>query len=162
MPILLDRATKHVFHVPGGLGYIELVAHNSPAYWQSVQLRHRVLREPLGMMFTREELLGEHGQYHFVGRDPKGQLVAVLVLKGLKNNKIKMRQVAVDFLHQGQGWGKQLVAICEQFARDKGFRAITLHARREAMAFYGHLQYTVKGDVFEEVGIPHYKMVKSL
>jgi predicted GNAT family N-acyltransferase len=40
--------------------------------------------------------------------------------------------------------------------------AVVLHARETAVSFYKKLGYTKEGNVFEEVGIPHWKMTKPL
>ena len=36
------------------------------------------------------------------------------------------------------------------------------HARKNALAFYKKLDYELVGDVFIEVGLEHYKLVKKL
>jgi predicted GNAT family N-acyltransferase len=40
--------------------------------------------------------------------------------------------------------------------------AIELHARANAVNFYAKYAYRIVGDEFEEVGIPHFKMIKRL
>ena len=39
---------------------------------------------------------------------------------------------------------------------------MSLHARENVHKFYFKLGYRIEGDLFEEVGIPHYKMVKDI
>jgi predicted GNAT family N-acyltransferase len=73
-----------------------------------------------------------------------------------------MRQVAVDTDCQQSGIGKLLVFFSEQYAKNNGFHTIELHARDAAKDFYLKQNYIVEGDVFTEVGIPHYKMKKKL
>jgi GNAT superfamily N-acetyltransferase len=75
---------------------------------------------------------------------------------------MKMRQLVVHPDHQRRGLGAALVRRCEQLARELGHRQITLHARETAVAFYERLGYRREGDRFVEVGIPHWKMSKTL
>lgn len=140
---------------------IKIVAHKSSEYWDIVSLRDAILRKPLGLQFTKEELLAEDDQLH-VGAWKSGRLVACLALKPLSAQELKMRQVAVAEEMQGQGLGKQLAEFCETFAKNEGYELMSLHAREVASRFYLKLNYSIAGDPFEEVGIPHYRMEKHL
>ena len=86
----------------------------------------------------------------------------VLLLKVAGANVLKMRQVAVATDCQHSGIGMLLVFFAEQYAKNNGFHLIELHARDTAKDFYLKLNYKVEGNVFMEVGIPHYKMKKVL
>ena len=136
------------------------VAHNSEAYWQTVALRDEVLRKPLNMEFDKNELLKEDDSHHLVAYF-EGKPVGCMILKPLDEQTIKMRQVVTAPDFQRKGVGQTLVAYAEQFAWDKGYTNISLHARLSAVPFYEKLNYEVIGDLFEEVGIPHYKMMKQ-
>jgi len=63
---------------------------------------------------------------------------------------------------QGKGIGRALMQFAENIARDRGFRRITMHARKSATGFYEKLGYTVSGGEFEEVTLPHVVMEKRL
>ncbi len=139
-----------------------LVDFASPLYDVSIQLRTKVLREPLGLSFTTEDLSKEWNQKHLVGVNENGDLVAVLVLKQVDNKVVKMRQVAVDPSLQGKGIGKMLVEHSEGLARQMGFEKMELSAREVAVDFYLKLGYKKVGKKFEEVGIPHFKMTKVM
>jgi predicted GNAT family N-acyltransferase len=128
---------------------------------ESIELRSRILRKPLGLSFSTDELEKEADQYH-LGVFRNDQLCGVLLLKPQKMGYIKMRQVAIDTPWQGKGIGKELVAFAENFSKSLGFHHMILHARESAVPFYLTMNYHVEGDVFEEVGIPHYKMSKKL
>jgi len=140
---------------------IRTVAHASPEYWETVELRRRILRTPLGLDFTPGELANEVADFHVAGFD-QNRLVGCLVLTPLDGVDIKMRQVAVDDRIQRRGIGTGLVAFSESFARSHGFRRMVLNARDTAVPFYTRLDYNVEGDPFVEVGVPHSRMVKDL
>jgi predicted GNAT family N-acyltransferase len=52
--------------------------------------------------------------------------------------------------------------FAENIARDRGFKKITMHARKTAIGFYEKLGYKPIGEQFEEVTIPHFIMEKML
>ena len=137
------------------------VRHGSPEYWETVQLRRRILRTPLGLDFDPDDLEKEVRDLHVAGFQ-LAQLVGCLVLTPVDKEEIKMRQVAVDDEIQGRGIGTELVLYSERLARDRGYRRMSLHARDTAIPFYQRLNYVEVGEPFEEVTIPHQAMVKAL
>lgn len=137
------------------------VEFESPEYKETVALRELLLRKPLGLEFSNEELQLEKSMYH-LGYFHDDSCIACLVLVPEKNNRIKMRQVAVATAFQSKGIGRKLVLDAEEFAVKQDFGRIYCHARETALDFYKKLNYHVSGDLFEEVGIPHYKLEKKL
>jgi predicted GNAT family N-acyltransferase len=137
------------------------VQHGSPEYAQTVELRRAVLRLPLGLDFTAEELAAEASDFHLAAFE-EDMVVACLVLVPMPQQQVKMRQVAVRPELQGKGVGTALVEASEEFSKQRGFSLMTLHARDSAVRFYKRMGYHIEGETFEEVGIPHYKMVKRL
>jgi predicted GNAT family N-acyltransferase len=131
------------------------VSYGSPEYLAAVELRRRVLRVPLGLDFSSEELASEANQRHFV-LEEDGDVLATLTYVAYEGG-FKMRQVAVSPDRQGRGLGKRLVLDSESAVQPE---EITLHARVTAVPFYERLGYEVLGEPFEEVGIPHHKMGK--
>ncbi len=139
-----------------------LIEHDGPDYQQAVQLRERVLRAPLGLgAASKLEQQAEGSSFHF-GAWQAQQLVACLVLTPESSGGVRMRQVAVEPSHQNQGLGTQLVRAAEEFARARGFREITLHAREAAIPFYERLGYEAYGQPFIEVTVAHRAMRKLL
>lgn len=137
------------------------VVHGSADYEETVALRYQILRKPLGLDFSEEQLAAEANDFHLAAY-MGDKLVACLILTKVRDTEIKMRQVAVAEEAQGRGIGKKLVKFSEDFAREKGFTLMTLHARETAVPFYLTMQYNIKGQPFTEVGLPHKKMYKLL
>ena len=140
---------------------IKAITYGSSDYHQTVALRDKILRQPLGLFFTPEQLAAEKDDMHLTIWD-KDTLAGCLILQDIDGKRIKMRQVAIDTPYQGFGLGKQLVLHSELLARQNGFPLITCHARKSAVPFYEKLGYSAKGDVFIEVTLPHYYMEKAL
>lgn len=124
-------------------------------------LRSAILRKPLGLEFRQKDLDSEYDSVHLVMMEGEG-VIGCLVLKPLDDATYKMRQVAVDERYRGQSLGRKLVEASEQVCRRLGAECIVLHARMVAVDFYLKLDYHIDGDVFEEVGVKHYKMLKAL
>lgn len=140
---------------------VQQVWHNSKEYWELVNLRDQILRKPLGIQFSKEELAAEDGQWHF-GIFIEGIAVACMVLDPMDNGKIKMRQVCTSFHAQGKGIGKTLLQYCENHARKMGFTEIYAHSRAVSKQFYLKNNWEIIGDTFLEIGLPHYYMRKNL
>lgn len=134
----------------------------TPEYDDTVRLRDKILRAPLNLVFSEEDLAKEYSDIHLAAYDEAWILRGCLVLTPKTNQVVKMRQVAVDFDEQGKGVGRALVNKSEVVARQNGFERIELSARDTAVPFYEKLNYQIEGDVFEEVSIAHFKMVKNL
>jgi predicted GNAT family N-acyltransferase len=140
---------------------VRLIKHGSKEYEESLALRDEILRKPIGLRIDDEDLSGEQSDIH-IGAFDGDTLVGILLLTKTDENETQMRQVAVAQDYQGTGIGKHLVIFCEQTARDSGFKGIRLHARITAVPFYKYMDYTTVGDMFKEIGIPHYEMEKKL
>jgi ribosomal protein S18 acetylase RimI-like enzyme len=138
------------------------IQFGSQKYHKSIKLRYKILREPLGLSYTSGNLAEEKNQFHLGISDEENNILAIILLKKLGNGRIKMRQFAVDDKLQRKGLGTKLVRFSEQFARDRGFSKIELNARQSAVAFYKKLDYRIVSEEFIEVGIPHYKMEKTI
>jgi hypothetical protein len=133
----------------------------TPEYAAAIELREAVLRRPIGLLWSAEELAAEPACRHFVGL-ARNEVIATLLLLPLDADTVKMRQVAVAPAWQGAGVGAGLLAFAEEAARRLGFTQMKAHARATALPFYRRLGYTVEGDVFLEATIPHQLVTKAL
>ncbi|MCX7799292.1 MAG: GNAT family N-acetyltransferase [Fimbriimonadales bacterium] len=137
------------------------IAWGSREYAQEVDLRYRLLREPLGLWFRATELEAEEHEQHF-GVFEGRRLVACVVARDLGGGVAHLRQMAVDADRQGRGLGARLLSFAEERLAARGFREAVLHARETAVGFYAKAGYRVEGEPFEEVTLPHRRMRKSL
>lgn len=136
-----------------------IVEYGSEDYNKAVALREEILRKPLGLFFTQEELEQEKEHVHiagFLGQEMCA--TAVLVPDG---NEMKMQRVALKASFQGKGIGSCLMRFCEEYAQKHRFQSIYCHARETAVRFYLKNGYRQEGEPFDEDGIPHHKMRKG-
>jgi len=116
-----------------------VIEHNSKEYWDTVHLRELVLRQPLGMRFSSEELELENNSYHIAAYDENQKIVGAAMFVPLSTTKLKMRQVVVAEEWQGRGIGKELIGFAEDFAQSKGYQLIEANVRQTAIGFYDKL-----------------------
>ncbi|MBP5352633.1 MAG: GNAT family N-acetyltransferase [Alphaproteobacteria bacterium] len=135
----------------------------SSRYNELVELRYKVLLEPLGLKFL-DSFRPEEAKYLHIGcvESLDNKLVGGLILAPVDNKTIRLMQVAVDTIYQGEGIGRELVAYAEKRAKEAGYTTIIMHAMLFVVNFYEKIGFHAEGDVFEEQGITFLKMVKSL
>jgi len=74
----------------------------------------------------------------------------------------KIERVAVVAPRREEGIGREIMDVVETEAREQGFTEAALHSQTRAAGFYEALGYEQVGGEFEEAGIPHVAMWKSL
>lgn len=140
--------------------FIEIRWH-SDQYLEELELRDQLLRAPLGLSFSDDQLAAESSQLHFGILDQR-RLVACAVIVPVSEELAKLRQMVVAKSHQRQGVGSTLVQSIEATLAERGFKRIQLHARDTAVGFYQRLGYEKEGEPFIEVTIEHWKMSKKI
>ena len=126
-----------------------------------VNLRNEILRKPLGLLFSDEELEKEKEDI-LMGAFEDDKLLGCCLLTRVDAGTVRLRQMAVPNNMQGKGIGRALMIFAENIARDLGYKKLCMHARTTAVGFYQKLGYGITGDAFTEVTIPHYIMEKVL
>ena len=138
-----------------------MIDYGTKEYTQMVQLRNEMLRKPLGLSFSPEELEREKDDV-LMGAFEDDKLLGCCLLTKVDDNTVRLRQMAVPNNLQGKGVGRALMVFAENIARDLGYKKLIMHARKTALGFYEKLGYNISGNEFMEVTIPHFVMEKSL
>lgn len=140
---------------------LKQIDHGSAHYERMVSLRTQILRRPLGLSFTAEELAREIDDILIAAFDEE-EMIGCCVLSKINAQTIRLRQMAVSKPTQGKGIGESILIFMENLARDKGYQYIMMHARETAVGFYEKFGYKINSPIFYEVGLPHYVMEKHL
>lgn len=140
---------------------LKQIDHGSKEYQQMVQLRLEILRKPLGLSFTKDELDKEKNDI-LIGAFDEDQMLGCCILTKIDDCCIRLRQMAVQKKLQGKGIGESIISFAENIARDKGYKILMMHARDTAIGFYEKFGYTIKGEQFEEIKTKHHVMEKRL
>ena len=140
---------------------LKIIDHGTKEYQDVVRLRDEILRKPLGLKFTPEELEKEKDNLHIAAYEDE-QMLGCCKLVEEDPQTVRLRQMAVMNDLQGKGIGRALMQFAENLARERGYRKITMHARKNATGFYEKMGYRKQGEEFTEITIPHYVMEKEL
>jgi len=140
---------------------LKIIDYGSHEYQQMIQMRTDILRKPLGLTFNRDDLEKEKEEI-LIGAFEDEKMLGCCMLVREDAKSCRLRQMAVLNNLQGKGIGRALMNFAENIARDQGYRKLIMHARKTAIGFYEKLGYSVVGDEFLEVTIPHYIMEKKL
>lgn len=140
---------------------LKIIEYGTKEYQQMIKLREDILRKPLGLIFSHDELEKEKDNL-LIGAFEDGNILGCCMLVEEDHSMVKLRQMAVLNILQGKGIGRALMQFAENLARDHGYKVLTMHARKNAVGFYEKMGYEVKGNEFQEVSIPHFEMEKKL
>ncbi len=140
---------------------LKIIDYGSPEYQQMLKLRHEILRKPLGISFSEDELKKEKENLLVAAYDDDEMLGCCMLVKN-SDTSMRLRQMAVIDNLQGKGIGKALTLFVENLARDRECKSIMMHARKDTIGFYEKMGYKVTSDEFIEIGIPHCVMEKDL
>jgi len=140
---------------------LKILDHGSTEYLQMVKLRDDILRKPLGLCFTPEELECEKDNM-LIGAFEDDDILGCCMLVEENPVTVRLRQMAVLNDLQGKGIGRALMNFAENIARDRGYKILSMHARKHATGFYEKMGYKIASDEFNEVTIPHFVMEKKL
>ena len=137
------------------------ISDDPEAKLSGINLRTEVLRKPLGLSFSEEDIKAEKNQIQLAAFNGD-VLIGILLLVIMQNNEIKMRQVAVDPVYRSIGVGRGLVIYSETYVQKFNCSKMILNARISARDFYLSLGYETDDVMFKEVGIDHIKMWKRM
>ena len=140
---------------------LKILDYGSNEYRQMIKLREEILRKPLGLGFTPQELEKEKDNM-LIGAFEDEDMLGCCMLVEKNTEIVRLRQMAVLNNLQGKGIGRALMNFAENLARDRGYKIISMHARKNAAGFYEKMGYKIASDEFKEITIPHYVMEKQL
>ena len=131
------------------------VEFGSGRYQELLDLRYRILLQPLGLKFLDSFREQEAGFLHIGCIDSvSDKLIGGLIMVPVDNEEIRIMQVA--------GIGKKLIEYAEKTAKEIGYSRMVMHAMLSVVGFYEKLGFRQDSDLFEEKGINFIRMVKNL
>jgi N-acetylglutamate synthase-like GNAT family acetyltransferase len=140
---------------------LKIIDYGTHEYRLMLKLREDLLRKPLGISFTKEELEKEKNDV-LIGAFDDEDILGCCMLVEKEPGVVRLRQLAVLNNLQGKGVGTAILQFSENLARDLGYKKITMHARKNTVDFFEKLGYQTVGDEFIEITIPHFEMMKEL
>ena len=140
---------------------LKIIDYGTHEYRQMVKLRDDLLRKPLGLTFSKEELESEK-ENMLIAAFEDDDILGCCMLVEKDHETARLRQMAVLNNLQGKGVGSAILQFAENLARDRGYKKIMMHARKNTAEFFEKCGYKVSGTEFIELTIPHYQMIKEL
>lgn len=140
---------------------LKIIDHGTKEYQQMIKLREEILRKPLGLGFSKDELEKEK-ENMLIGAFEDEEMLGCCMMVEEKPGTLRLRQMAVLNNLQGKGIGRALTIFAENLARDRGYKIISMHARKPVVGFFEKMGYHVSSPEFIEITIPHYVMEKEL
>lgn len=139
------------------------IEFGSSRYKELLDLRYKVLLQPLGLKFL-DSYREEEATFLHIGclDGVSDKLIGGLILVPIDNDEIRVMQVAIDPVHQGEGTGRKLLEHTETIAKEIGYEKLVMHAMLSVVGFYEKLGFKQDSDLFEEKGISFVRMVKEL
>lgn len=140
---------------------MKIIEHGSKEYKAMIQLRINVLLNPIGVPASFINQPREKDDF-LIGAFEGDEMIGCCVLSKRETDLLQLRQMAVQQASQGKGLGRLIIDFAENVAKENGFKKMVLHARDVVIPFYLKNGYTISGDGFTEVGVPHHVMIKEL
>ena len=144
-----------------GGGDVEVVLATGAEREAAIAIRHVVFVEEQQVPIELERDGRDDEADHFLGRVAGVPAAAARLVSDTPGVGTAQRVAVLPPL-RGTGVGAAIMAALEEQARRRGLRAIELHAQVPVRGFYERLGYTAFGDEYDEAGIPHISMSKSL
>ena len=141
---------------------LQRIEYNSKEYNESLELRNKVMRKPLGFDLRNEDLNYEKDAI-MVGAYENDTIIGVGVMTYDKE-LFKVECLCVDFDYQKSGIGSKLLTYLEELAKQHGGKVMCLEARVSAEKFYIKHGYIGGGEAYlhEHAPVPHIAMRKRL
>jgi predicted GNAT family N-acyltransferase len=127
----------------------------------ALAVRREVFIEEQGVPADLEIDGKDEEAIHFVAYDA-GDAVGAARIRAYDDETAKVERVAVVESERETGLGRAIMDVVEDTARAEGYEEVLLHAQAPVIGFYERLGYEITSEEFEEAGIPHREMQKSL
>jgi YbgC/YbaW family acyl-CoA thioester hydrolase len=99
---------------------------------------------------------------HALARNRLGMALATGRLAQPAPGVAKIGRMAVRQSARGSGVGRAVLDALARVAKERGDREVVLNAQVSAAAFYTRAGFSARGPLFDEAGLPHVEMARSL
>ncbi len=138
------------------------IAHTPDEKAACMAIREQVFVREQAVPLELEMDAQDAAATHFLLRDEQTHRPLATARLLDKNGKAKIGRVAVLPAVRGQGLGLQIMMAVLAEAHRRGFTEAVLDAQTYAIPFYARLGFAPEGEEFDDAGIPHYTMRRTL
>jgi YbgC/YbaW family acyl-CoA thioester hydrolase len=123
------------------------------------QVRQTVFVHEQGIPQEEEWDAADAKAHHAVAFNVMGHPVATgRLIEEASGKTARIGRMAVLRTLRGTSLGSQVFTALVNVAKTQGYKELNLHAQCSAQYFYERLGCQTRGDIFDEVGIPHIEM----
>jgi predicted GNAT family N-acyltransferase len=138
-----------------------------PATWERDRVHIQGVRRTV---FIEEQQIAERDEWdeldpvvtHVLAFEPRASGKRDAVGTGRLEPTGKIGRVAVLPQYRGTGAGVAIMLRLMDLAAERGFNEVYLNAQVSATGFYERLGFRADGPEFDEVGIPHQRMRRTV
>ncbi|MGI9355912.1 MAG: GNAT family N-acetyltransferase [Rhizobiaceae bacterium] len=136
----------------------ETTTERDQCYLLRIEVFVRGQNVPMSMELDDHD---EADALHFLGTHDGVPVATARIL--FSDGIAKIQRVAVSETHRGKGCGRSIMqAIIDYVARHRVAGKLVLDAQTRALDFYERLGFSAEGDEFDDAGIPHKRMSRSV
>ena len=128
---------------------------------QVMALRRAVFCDEQGVPPELEHDADDADALHVVVLDGDARVIGTCRVVG-GGPSVRLGRMAMARERRGRGLGAILLAAAEDLAADRGAREVAIHAQLSALGFWQRAGYVAEGPEFEEAGIAHVAMRRTL
>ena len=140
---------------------LKIIDHGSREYQQMVQLRNDILRKPLRLTFTPEELEKEKDEI-LIGAFEEEKMLGCCMLIMVDPATVRLRQMAVLNNLQGKGHRKSINAVCRKHRPRPRFQKNHHACPQVSCGFLRKIRIPGLWRGIRRSTLPHYEMQKKL
>jgi len=136
------------------------IVHNVKEQQQTFAIRRSVFMQEFQVSLALEFDGLDEDAVHFIllyKKKPIGCARLRTTEKG-----VKLERIAVLKPYRGKGFGTCIVNYLLNYCHEKKYRTVYLYSQIFARGFYEKFNFQPKGDLFEEAGLMHIAMEKTL
>ncbi|MGT2771846.1 GNAT family N-acetyltransferase [Streptococcus marimammalium] len=135
---------------------------NNTIYQDALRIRREVFVKEQGVSESIEIDDKEDKCLHFVLYNDEHKAVATARLFPANEQQVVLQRMSVLKTVRKQQYGQILLTKILDVASKEHYQEVILHAQLTARKFYQKLDFIAFGGIFEEAGIKHISMKKSL
>lgn len=139
----------------------KIIEYASQEYQKSLLLREEVMRKPLGIQLSDEDIRYDYKRIH-IGGYYENELICGCSL-GIFHRKIAhIYSVFVKQELQNQGIGQLLMTFAENYTKSNGVTRLYVEGRKAAKGFYLKCGFSPCGNEYTDMNILHQDMRKDI
>lgn len=145
-----------------------IINYNSPEYQKALRLREDVMRKPLGLLLSEEDVKDDGKRIHIsediimMSSFANDELICGCSLRIIHHKIAHIYSVFVKQELQNKGFGQRLMAYAENYAKSQGAKRLYVEGRKAAKNFYQKCGFSSCGLEYIDMNIVHQDMRKDI